>query len=240
MGSRVSSATRRWHSRRQAILWCLSTAAAVMFGGVLTFATVDTVWRSTRALPPTPPEISRDLIVRGATDVSGRQASFRILLFTDEFRWRLGSSDALEHGARPEFTAEMKSVLNDAEEIICVGASSEEIPPGLSHTAGRVREEKRAARRAEQISLWVRSALTRPIPTRKLNAGHHLPTTPGGPDTADQRRVVIILVLDHDKDTNIDEALRSAMMRESERAPIFTTLLTEYSLAVHPQFTWAQ
>ena len=235
------SSPRRWRSRRQAVLWFLSTAGAVMFGGVLTFATVDTVWRSTRAVPPTPPEVSRDLIVRGARDVSGRQASFRILLLTDEFRWRLGSSASLEHGVQPEFTPEMKSVLNDAEEVICVGASSEEIPPGLSYTAGRVREERRAARRAGQIALWVRSALTRPIPVRKLNAGHHIPTEGAAVvDTADQRRVVIILVLDHDKDTNIDEALRSAMMRESARTPIFQTLLTQYSLAVHPQFTWAQ
>lgn len=239
MGPIAASSPRRWSSRRQAILWCLSTAAAVMFGGVLTFATVDNVWRAARPHPPTPPEVNGDLIVHGATDVSGRQASFRILLFTDEFRWRLGSSDALEHGARPQFTPEMRSVLDDAEEIICVGASSEEIPPGLSSRAGRAREERRAGRRAEQIAMWVRSVLTKPIPVRKLNAGHHLQTR-GAADTADQRRVVIILVLDRDKGTNVDEALRSAMMREAEHAPIFHTLLTQYSLAVRPQFTWAQ
>src|SRR5258705_4861411 len=131
----VSTSTRRWRSRGHAILWCLSTAAAVMFGGVLTFATVGNVWHVGRFVSPTPPEVQRDLIVRGATDVSGHQASFRILLFTDEFRWRLGSSDSLETGVRPEFTSEMKSVLNDAAEIICVGANSEEIPPGLSYAA---------------------------------------------------------------------------------------------------------
>jgi hypothetical protein len=237
----VSTSTRRWRSRGHAILWFLSTAAAVMFGGVLTFATVENVWHIARVVPPTPPEVQRDLIVRGATDVSGHQASFRILLFTDEFRWRIGSSDTLENGvSHPAFTPEMKTVLNDALEIICVGASSEEIQPGMTLATGRAREERRAGRRAEQISLWVRSALTKPIPTRKLNAGHHLPTIGAAADTAAQRKVVIILVLDHDSDTNVDEALRSAMMRESVRAPIFETLLTQYSLAVHPKFTWAQ
>jgi len=49
---------------------------------------------------------------------------------------------------------------------------------------------------------------------------------------------VIILVLDHDKDTNIDEALREAMSSESRRAPIFETLLTKYSLSSGEEFAW--
>jgi len=164
-----------------------------------------------------------------------------VLLFTDEFRWRLSSADTLENGsASPVFTPEMKSVLNTAEEIICVGASSEEIAPGVALQAGRALEERRAARRAEQIAVWVRSSLVKPIPTRKLNAGHHLPTFGSAHDTSDQRRVVIILVLDHDKGANIDEALRTAMASESVRAPIFQTLLTQYSLASRPRFTWTQ
>ncbi len=75
------------------------------------------------------------------------------------------------------------------------------------------------------------------MPVRKLNIGHHAPT-PGVRDTSDQRRVVIILVLDHDKDTNVDEALREAMLRESRRAPIFETLLTKYSLSSGEEFSW--
>ena len=66
---------------------------------------------------------------------------------------------------------------------------------GVSIHAGRAAEEWRAARRADQIAIWVREALQRPIAVRKLNIGHHLPTGQPG-DTSDQRRVVIILVLD--------------------------------------------
>ena len=131
----------------------------------------------------------------------------------------------------------MKKVLAKAEEVICVGASSEEIPAGYSPTEGRAREERRAARRADQIASWVRSVLPRPVPVRKLNIGHHAPTA-GAQNTSDQRRVVIILVLDHDKDTNVDEALREAMLRESRRAPIFETLLTKYSLSSGEEFAW--
>ena len=188
-------------------------------------------------MPSTPPEVKHDLVLRAVADQAGRRASFRILLFSDEFRWRLNSFDTLETGSALEFSPEMKAVLSDAVEVICVGASSEEIPSGLSPARGRALEEHRAARRAERVATWVRAALTKPVPVRKLNIGHHEST--GRPrDTSDQRRVVIILVLDHDHGANLDEALRAAMARERERTPIFDTLLTKYSLGASESFTW--
>lgn len=188
--------------------------------------------------PPTPPEVTHDLVVSNAADHQGRRASFRILLFSDEFRWRLNSFDEIENPlSQPNFTPEMKAVLNSAEEIICVGASSEEIPSGVSFPLGRAQEERRAARRAEKIAIWVREVLERPIPVRKLNVGHHTPTKQAA-DTSDQRRVVIILVLKHEDGANIDQSLRAAMAGESLRAPIFDALLTNYSLVREEAFTW--
>jgi len=189
-------------------------------------------------MPPTPPEVARDITVTDAKDTQGRRASFRILLFSDEFRWRLSSYQATEDGASfPTFTDEMKAVLDSASEIICVGASSEEVPAGTSLKAGRAQEEWRAARRAERIAVWVRQALSKPVPVRKLNIGHHAPTT-GASNTSDQRRVVVILVLDRDEGTNVDESLRSAMTQEAARSPIFESLLTDYSLGAGKAFTW--
>jgi hypothetical protein len=221
--------------------WGLSMAAFVAAGAGLAYATADDLERLTRLTTPTPAEVTDDVIVRNAKDEQGRSASFRILLFSDEFRWRLASFDSLESEyAEPEFTPEMKSVLNSAAEIICIGASSEEMPPGLSPGRGRSLEEKRAARRAEQIAVWVRKALAKPVPVRKLNVGHHAPTGTAS-DTSDQRRVVIVLVLHQDQGANIDQALRAAMARESARAPIFDTLLTQYSLAADGKpFTWVE
>ena len=220
------------------LAWGVTTTGLVVFGGWLLYVTTSETLRLTRAVPPPAPEIKRDLVVRNAEDREGKRASFRILLFTDEFRWRLSSFDALEtQPARPVFTDEMKNVLNQAQEIICIGASSEELPARLSAQAGRQAEEWRAARRAEQIATWVRQAVSKPVPIRKLNVGHHASTKRPG-DTADQRRVVIILVLDHDEGVNIDQALRAAMASESLRAPIFETLLTRYSLATGEAFTW--
>ena len=208
----------------------------VIAGGWMVGATAGEV-RALWMVLPTPPEVVQDFTVRNAEDDQGRRTSFRILLFSDEFKWRLNSYDVVEHGAaRPLFTDEMKAVLNSAREVICVGASSEEIPAGVSFAAGRLKEERRAALRAEKIAMWVREVLERPIPVRKLNVGHHSPTGDG--ETSDQRRVVIILVLDQDEGADIDQALRAAMAGESVRAPIFEALLTKYSLGSGSSFTW--
>lgn len=59
-------------------------------------------------------------------------------------------------------------------------------------------------------------------------------------DTSDQRRVVIILVLERENGTNVDQALRSAMALESVNAPIFEALLTRYSLSAAKAFTWVE
>jgi hypothetical protein len=212
------------------------TAIWVVAGAWLMGATAGDA-RTAWLVTPTPPEVLRDITVRNVKDDEGRSATFRILLFSDEFRWRINSYDSLEQGGkRPQFTTEMKAVLNSASEIIAVGASSEELPPGASFPQGRALEERRAARRAEKIAVWVREALNRPIPVRKLNVGHHAPT--GSDDTSDQRRMVIILVLEHDDNTNIDQSLKSAMAGESVRAPIFEALLTKYSLGNADRFTW--
>lgn len=212
--------------------------AWVVAGGWLVTVTADEI-RFHWLVPPTPPEVTHDLMVKNAPDQLGRRTSFRILLFSDEFRWRINSFNAIEQERdRPLFTEGMKAVLNTAQEIICIGASSEEIPIGVSFNEGRAQEERRAGRRAEQIAVWVREVLSRPIPVRKLNVGHHAPTQSSAGDTSDQRRVVIILVLDHDEGANIDQSLRSAMNAERLRAPVFESLLTNYSLANRENFTW--
>ena len=45
------------------------------------------------------------MTIRNVKDDEGRAATFRILLFSDEFRWRINSFDAVEQGGkRPQFT----------------------------------------------------------------------------------------------------------------------------------------
>jgi len=237
----ASPVRRRWDSVFSGLAWGLSTLAFVIAGVCLSYATVIQVDRLSRVNAPQPPEVASDVFVRNAKDEQGRRASFRVLLFTDEFRWRMSSYESLESRLEePSFTPEMKAVLDRAREIIVVGASSEEIVPGLSLDAGRKREENRAAKRAERIAMWVREALSKPIPVRKLNVGHHMPSEEKGIDTSDQRRVVIILVLEREDGTNVDQALRSAMALESVNAPVFEALLTRYSLSAAKAFTWVE
>jgi len=220
--------------------WWMSTLACVVAGTALLVATAVELPRVVRFVPPQPPEIKHDIVMRNAKDSSGRSATFRLMLFTDEFRWKLSSTASLEDGrVEPEFTDAMKAVLNNAKEIICVGASSQELPPGVPLEQARASEERRAGRRAEQTAVWVRKALSRAIPIRKLNVGHHAPTAHSS-DTSDQRRMVIILVLERDDQTNLDQALRAAMERESARAPILDALLREYSLGGGANFTWVE
>jgi len=240
VASKAGSPEHRWSSVVGRAAWGLSTAAFVIAGVGIAYATVREVDRLTRINTPKPPEVAHDVIVRNAKDQQGRRASFRVLLFTDEFRWRMSSYESLESNVEePAFTSEMKAVLDRAREIIVVGASSEEIVPGLSLQDGRKREEARAAKRAERIATWVRRAISTPIPIRKLNVGHHTPTNEAN-DTSDQRRVVIILVLEREQGTNVDEALRAAMALESINAPIFEALLTRYSLSAFKTFTWVE
>ena len=172
---------RRWTPRMALIAWFLrespSWAASADSATSRRPSSIPS-----RAQLPTPPEVTRDVVVSRVTDAVGRKASFRILLFTDEFRWRLSSFDALDATPdRPLFTSEMKAVLNSAEEIIAVGASSEELPAGASAAEGRLIEERRAGRRAERIAIWMREVLSRPVPVRKLNVGYHAPTRSCGP-----------------------------------------------------------
>lgn len=222
-----------WPSATTAWLWRTSAAVVVLSGGVLVYASVD---QMRHAVPPKPPEIAHDVVTRNAVDLRGKRASFRIMLFSDEFRWRLSSHVALENrDSEPEFTPEMKAVLDNAQEIICIGESSEEIANSVPAARARAEEERRAARRADQIAMWIRRAVSKPLPIRKLNIGQHIPTGHAR-DTSDQRRMVIVLVLDHDDTVNLDQALRNAMATESSHTPVFETLLKDYSRSA--SFTW--
>ena len=232
--------TTRWRSATIGLIWYVSAFLLIVFGGGVVYATVVEVRHLTRVVPPAPKEVAQDVVVRNAGDDKGRRASFRIMLLTDDFRWRLSSTQEVERAQGGiEFSPAMKAALQDAKEIICVGASSEELPAGVTGEKGQLAEERRAARRAEQIAKWVKETIGRDIPVRKLNVGYHSPTSQVR-DTSDQRRVVIILVLEREDNTNIDQALRAAMAAEAPRTPIFETLLTQYSLASGTAFNWVE
>ena len=178
-----------------------------------------------------------------AKDSNGKKASFLIHLLTDEYRWKLSRWDLLEDlQSEINFSSAMRLLMNRATEIICIGASSEEIENGLSYDQGRQKEEWRAGRRAESISKWVKAVLQNPVNVRKLNIGHRDPTleTNGISDTSDQRRIIIVLVLKAEDGVNMDQALRDAFQQERNKQPIYETILTRYSLTQTLNFRWEE
>lgn len=188
-----------------------------------------------------PKETERDDVVKG-TDIEGNSATFMISLLSDEYRWVIGSTSELEQPhTNLVFSEEMKQNINNALEVICVGASSEDIRPGATEEQGRREEEQRAERRAETIAIWVRQAIMHNVRVRKLNVGHHVREGgrgTGGVDTSHQRRVIIILVLEEDEGVNMDQALRDALEKERDKHPIYATMLDNYSLTRGKVFTW--
>ena len=115
--------------------WLVTVAWIVSGVGLATATAVE--MKSVWFMPPTPPEVARDITVTNAKDTQGRRASFRILLFSDEFRWRLSWYEATEDGAPfPTFTDEMKAVLDSAHENHLRGRQ-------LRGSAGRRRSQGR-------------------------------------------------------------------------------------------------
>jgi len=190
-----------------------------------------------------PKEAEHFEVVKGH-DIDGKGITFIISLLSDEYRWVIGSTSELEPPhTNLVFSEEMKQNINAAREVICVGASSEDIRPGATEEQGRQEEEERAERRAETIAIWVRQVISRGgIRVRKLNVGHHVREggqATGVADTSHQRRVIIILVLDEDEGANMDQALRDALEKERDKHPIYATMLDNYSLTRGRAFTWA-
>ena len=178
-----------------------------------------------------------------AKDNSGKKATFVIHLLTDDYKWMISRWDVLENQQRDiNFSSSMSRLLNRAAEVICIGASSEDMEKGLSQDDGRRREEWRAGQRAELIAKWVRAALNKPVNVRKLNIGHRDPAQEYGQtlDTSDQRRVIIVLVLKRKEGIDLGQALRNAFRQERDKQPIYETILTRYSLTQGLKFNWVE
>lgn len=191
--------------------------------------------------PVPPPEVAEPAFIPDAEDSKHKKASIAIYLLSDEYSWKIGNYEKLnDKYDKPPFSPQMVRLLNIANEVICVGASSEEIVKGLTEGEGRKKEEERAANRAQSIALWISEKLEKrdkPIIVRKWNIGHWLNRS-NGEDTSKQRRVIIILVLNESNEINMDEALRNALEREKKNHPIYELILAQYSLTQSDKLVW--
>jgi len=116
-------------------------------------------------------EKSKDpFLVRNA---KGEDVKLSIWTLTADYSWAFGydGTNAENKPARLNdlyaalpLSQQQKDGLNSADEIICIGASSQEFKKELINPqAGRETEEKRASRRAASIVRWIRPELVVPV-----------------------------------------------------------------------------
>lgn len=258
--SHCGAALYKWKS----LLWRFA-ALAVGFSmlsvtwSLLTFKLIDVTFNYKPTItyepPPKPDKPPPEVRAGGCNYVpeatDGKlKATLLIYPLSDEYRWLRGSDNTLENGEKTfPFSSDMRQLLNErAQRVICIGASSEEIPTGLriegKEAEGRVEEEKRAARRVNKIAAWVQEVLNKPILVRKLNIGHRDPENRGkkisANETADQRRIIIIIVLAEQEGIDFDKALLDAFKNCESKEPIFGTILTKYSLLKDGKPDWVE
>jgi hypothetical protein len=206
------------------------------------FKKVESVEAFVPSEPPVPPpEVDVPTFVPDAEDSRHNKASLAIYLLSDEYKWKIGYDQKLnDKYDKLPFSGQMVDLLNKTREVICVGASSEEIIKGLTEDEGRKKEEERAARRAKSVAIWITEKLERQDPSilvRKWNIGHWMNRS-NGSDTSTQRRVIIILVLNKSSEINMDEALRNALEREKGKHHIYELILNQYSLTRGDKLIW--
>jgi hypothetical protein len=193
--------------------------------------------------PSRPPEVPDGTYVPRAKDRAGLQASMVIFLLTDEYRWEIGYYETLNRKYKKvPFSSAMKSLIDSkAKEVICIGASSEELEHTLLLEKGEKKaiekEEWRAGRRAETLGSWLEEIRGVLIPIRKLNVGHWMRQT-NDADTSEQRRVIIVLVLDKQEGIKMDEAFLDALDQGKNNQKIYGTILNEYSLTRSLPLKW--
>ncbi|MGC2238790.1 MAG: hypothetical protein WA584_21725 [Pyrinomonadaceae bacterium] len=196
----------------------------------------------------------------------GKQVMFSIWTLNDTYSWEFGYDGTSDDGypamlnknnATLPISDEQKKSLNLAEEIICIGASSQE-PKAKENDPKKARaiEESRASRRANSIASWIQPKLDAPINEDSFVVGFlkRLWGTPPPPnrivkklnigqwekqenrtqtETAYQRRVVIILVLRNEKGEYVSPdnvALRNAFLEKAKNEQkIYEYILNDYS-----------
>lgn len=205
----------------------------------------------------------------------GQDVRFSIWTLTDNHSWEFGYDGTSEDNYPPRLNKDNETLpisieqiksLNLAEEIICIGASSQEFKAAISdREKARIIEENRASRRANSIALWIRPKLESPVNddayiirflkylwgtplppqkiVKKLNIGQWEKPQQNrtSVETAYQRRVVIILVLRNEKGEYVspdDVALRNAFLTKSKNnEKIYEYILNEYSKTKN-DFSW--
>jgi hypothetical protein len=150
-------------------------------------------------------------ILLSGEDTSGRRADFRFYVLNERYAWALGSAQRIEdRGLAANFntlmgTSEFKERLCTADAVLGVGAASYEGETATNHKLAGARSKviaQQAKAVADTCSAGGPTAYT-------VNLGEHVENESS--NTADQRKVVVILVRNSEEGVNVTEALKNAV-----------------------------
>ena len=166
-------------------------------------------------------------------DAQGKQANFIIEVLDKRYSWIIGKY-ALKEIDGNVFAQEMaaKGLFSGFQDIICVGAASREyeVNPKLAVEELARREEERARGRAYVLGAWVRAAVSSKRATiHALTIGRYDDEAKlDSEQTATERQVVIIGVLNADKGTDLLSALRDAFQKMRAEERLFGMYVDKY------------
>jgi hypothetical protein len=159
-------------------------------------------------------------IVANGYDKNQRSLPFTVFVLTQGLSWKLESATDLE-GGQTLLNPELIAAIRRAPDVFCVGTASFE---GITQA-----EEARAAKRARKLAQWVAAVVPAANRTRifTLNAGQY--KGPAEPDSAYQRKAIIIATGAHDAGVNLAEGLTSGLELQQQTFPVVYSLLHHYS-----------
>jgi len=147
-------------------------------------------------------------------DAAGRRVRLRINTLTQEYRWVFARSDVVEAYSPPiDPRGHVKEldISNARFGIVCVGTASSE--------GERGEEESRAKSRAERLQIIFREEFNNVPALYSLSLGQfqHKQKSFNPQATRDERRVIVIEILDREQDVNLKEAIKDALLKLIEK-----------------------
>ncbi|GGA09165.1 hypothetical protein [Okeania sp. KiyG1] len=149
-----------------------------------------------------------------------KKAEFQFTVLSDKYNWEFSSDDKTQLKGKD---ASIRNLLSGEYMILGFRKASELISVGTaSCEGGTATENERSKIRAGKLDEWLQEALEKhdlkDKPRYTLNLGKYKgecsPKTEQ--ETAPQRRIIIIGIIDRDKDVNLSEALRNAMEKRQD------------------------
>jgi hypothetical protein len=169
------------------------------------------------------PEYVQPPLPSTGSDEQGKTVELLIKVLDERYSWEIGKTRLNDiDGATFAQQMARDGMFEEAKQIICVGAASREY-------VTKNDEEMRAMNRALTLAQWVGSAVQYSKPVWALKVGRFNAESLRTPaETANERQVVIVGVLNAENGVNMLAAVRDAFRRKRESAPALGRYLDNY------------